>query len=170
MAGSEPSLGQLVSQATADVQSLVRNQIELTKLEVSASAKEVVGDSAMLIAAGVLSLIGFIFLLVTAAYGLVQLGLAPWLGFLIVAVIVLIVAAILAIVGRNRLQKVKGPEKAMQELKATRESLSSRSRAAVGSSVGSAESASDAAANVAADVAADAKAALPSTSPETALR
>ena len=123
--GSEPSLGMLVAQATEDVQSLVRNQIELTKLELSQSVKKAVGSSGLLIGAGTLGFLGFIFLLVTAAYGLIQLGLAPWLAFLIVALFLFIVAAVLALVGKKRLSGLKGPERSVAALDETRTVIAS---------------------------------------------
>ena len=41
MASDEPSLGQLVSSAIADVQSLVKDQIDLTKADLQSSAKQI---------------------------------------------------------------------------------------------------------------------------------
>ena len=119
----DPSLGQLFTQVTTDVQSLVRDQIALTKVEISSSAKQAVGSSAMLIAAGTLGFLGFIFLLITAAEGLIAAGLAPWLSFLIVAVVLIIIAAILALVGKKRLENIKGPERAIASLEATKTAL-----------------------------------------------
>ena len=119
----DPSLGQLFTQVTTDVQSLVRDQIALTKVEISSSAKQAVGSSAMLIAAGTLGFLGFIFLLITAAEGLIAAGLAPWLSFLIVAVVLIIIAAILALVGKKRLENIKGPERAIASLEATKSAL-----------------------------------------------
>ena len=130
--GSEPSLGMLVAQATEDVQSLVRNQIELTKLELSQSVKKAVGSSGLLIGAGTLGFLGFIFLLVTAAYGLIQLGLAPWLAFLIVTLVLFILAAVLGLVGKKRLEGITGPERSVAALEETRNVIASHLHATQG--------------------------------------
>ena len=122
---SQPTIGQLVSQATADVQSLVRSQIELTKVELSSTAKQAVASSGLLIGAGVLGFLGFIFLLVTAAEGLIAAGLAPWLSFLIVAVVLLIIAGILGFLGKRRLENMKGPEVAIEQLNETKAAFQS---------------------------------------------
>jgi len=120
----EQSIGQLVSGAIADVQTLVKDQIELTKAEVSKSAKEFGNSAGMLVAAGVLGLIGFIFLLVTAAYGLNAAGLPLWLSFLIVAVVVLLVAAILALLGKKRIDKGRAlTQRAVSSAKTTQAAL-----------------------------------------------
>ena len=119
----DPSLGQLFTQVTTDVQTHVRDQIALTKVEISSSAKQAVGSSAMLIAAGTLGFLGFIFLLITAAYGLIAAGVWEWAAFLIVAVVLIIIAAILALVGKKRLENIKGPERAIASLEATKTAL-----------------------------------------------
>ena len=122
---NEQSIGQLVSSAIADVQTLVRDQIELTKVEVSKSAKEFGNSAGLLIAAGTLAFVGFIFLLVTAAYVL-SLWLPLWASFLIVAVVVLIVAAILALLGKKKIDKAKvGPQRAVAQAQQTRAALAS---------------------------------------------
>ena len=71
------------------------------------------GLTAAVLGAGVLGFLGFIFLLVTAAYGLIQAGLAPWLGFLIVAVVLLIIAAILGVPIGTVYSRVHGARKAL---------------------------------------------------------
>jgi hypothetical protein len=124
MTERDMSIGQLVSQATADVQSLVKSQIELTKLEVSTSVKEAAAGSGLLVGAGTLAFLGFIFLLITAAEGMIAAGLSAWLSFLIVALVLIVVAAILGFVGKKRFEKVKGPERSIKALEATKSSLS----------------------------------------------
>ena len=124
--GDDPSLGQLVSGAIADVQILVKDQIELTKVQISRSAKEAGSSIGLLIGAGVLGFVGFIFLLVTAAYVL-NLWLPLWASFLIVSVVVLIVAAILALLGKKRIDKAKmNTQRAVTSAQETRALLTSK--------------------------------------------
>ena len=84
---SEPSIAQLVTSATADVKTLVNDQIELTKVEIKTSAQTAGKSMGMLAGAAFVGVLCIIFLLVTLAYVLVALGLPVWAGFLIVAVL-----------------------------------------------------------------------------------
>ena len=52
-----------------------------------------VTGAAMFVVAGVFAFLALILLLIAAAYGLVAAGLSPWLAFLIVAVVLLLVGA-----------------------------------------------------------------------------
>lgn len=114
---SEPeSLGAMVSGVTADLSLLVKDQIALAKSELRESARSAASGSAMFVAAGVLAFLAFVFLLVTAAYGLVAAGLPTWAGFGIVTLVLVVVAVVLVLVGRRQLQGVRGPERTQQQL------------------------------------------------------
>lgn len=120
---SEPGLVDLVRSAAADTTELVRQQIELTKAEVRDSVKTA-GSSFGLLAAGAAIVgIGAIFLLVTIAYVLVQLGLPTWAGFGIVTLLLFIVGIILLLVGRKRAKTIHGPERTIAALDATKSTL-----------------------------------------------
>ena len=124
----ERTLGQLVADATHDVSSIVRGEIALAKAEVGADAKQVAAGGGMLAAAGVLAFLALILLLIAAAFGLVAAGLPAWLSFIIVAGVVLAVGAILALVGKSHISKVKGkPERAIQNAQDTIAALRPRS-------------------------------------------
>ncbi|MGV1004846.1 MAG: phage holin family protein [Candidatus Nanopelagicales bacterium] len=123
---SPQSLAELVSGAIADTQGLVRDQIELTKVELQDTAKKAAKSSALFIVAGVVGFLGIIFLLVTAAYGLVALGLAVWAGFGIVTLVLLIMAAILVLVGRRQAREIKPPQRSIAAASAIAGSLSAK--------------------------------------------
>ncbi len=117
---SDPSIVELVRSAAADTTELVKQQIELTKAELQQTVKTA-GSSFGLLAAGAAIVgIGAIFLLVTIAYVLVQLGLPTWAGFGIVTLFLFIVGAILLLVGRKRAKTVQGPERTVAALEATK--------------------------------------------------
>jgi membrane protein implicated in regulation of membrane protease activity len=59
------------------------------------------------------------FLFVVIAEGLVALGLPRWLSYLIVWVLFLLVAAVLALIGRSQLRKIKPPERTIKTAKDT---------------------------------------------------
>lgn len=117
---TEQSLGRMVAGVGEDLSALVREQVALTKAEVRESAQTAARSSALLVVAGVLAFLGFVFLLVTLAYVLIQLGLAPWAGFGIVTLLLLVVAGILGAVGARRLRTVKAPERAIEQAKESR--------------------------------------------------
>lgn len=123
---STRSLGTMVSGVTEDLSLLVRDQIALTKSELRQSAKTAAMSSAMLVAAAVVAFLAVIFLLVTAAYGLVAAGLPTWAGFGIVTLVLIIVAAVLGAIGGKRLRGVSGPERSMQQLAETKAMLARR--------------------------------------------
>jgi len=59
----------------------------------------------------------------TCGDGLTALGLHPALAFVIVAVVYLLVAAVLALVGRRQLGKAKGPRRTIETSKKSVETL-----------------------------------------------
>ena len=97
---TDPGLIELVRSAAADTTELVKQQIELTKAEVKENvpARPAPRSACWPSAASILGM-GGIFLLVTLAYVLVQLGLPVWAGFGIVTLFLFIVGAILVLVG-----------------------------------------------------------------------
>ncbi len=108
---TERTLGQLVADATHDISSIMRSEIALAKAEIGADAKKAGAGAAMFAVAGFFAFLALILLLIAAAYGLVAAGLAPWLSFLIVAGVLLVVGAILAIVGKRAVTKINGKPK-----------------------------------------------------------
>ena len=74
----------------------------------------------MLAGAGLFALYGLGFLLAALGWGLVAVGLAAWLGFLIVAVLLLIIAGVLALVGRRALNRANlKPQQAIDSTQKT---------------------------------------------------
>jgi hypothetical protein len=117
---TERTLGQLVADATHDISSIMRSEIALAKAEIGADAKKAGLVVGMFAAAGTFAFLALILLPIAAAYGLVAAGLAPWLAFLIVAVFLLVVGAILAVVGKSSIAKVKGkPERTIKNAQDT---------------------------------------------------
>jgi uncharacterized membrane protein YqjE len=113
-ARSDASIGELVAGIQRDLTTLVRGEVELAKAELRESAERAQAGAGMLAGAAFLALLAIVLISISLGYGLVALGLHPALAFLIVAVFYLIVAAILGLLGRNRLQGIKGPERAKQ--------------------------------------------------------
>ena len=117
--GTERTIGQLVADATHDLEGIVRGEIALAKAEVTSGAK-VAGKGAGLLAGGAfLALIGVVFLLHSAAWGIAE-WLPVWAGYLIVAGVVLILAVVLGLLGKRALDKARpAPERAIDQAQQT---------------------------------------------------
>ena len=117
----EPSTGELLKGLADDATTLVRQEILLARQELQEGLTTSAKASALLVAAGVLGLYAFGFLLYTIGEAI---GGPRWLGFAIVTAVLLIVVAVLALVGRKRLAASKvAPEKAKAELQTTANEL-----------------------------------------------
>jgi hypothetical protein len=115
----ERTLGQLVAQASDDLSGIVRAEIALAKAELRTDVKYAAVGGGMFGAAGYLGLLATVTLVIAAAYGLVAAGLEPWLAFLIVTVVLLLIAGVLALIGRSRMRKLKPPERTIRSAQAT---------------------------------------------------
>ena len=123
MADTDRTIGQLVADATHDLEGIVRGEIALAKAEVSEGAKVMGKGVGLLVGAAFLGLMAFVFLLHTLAQ-----VLAIWLpvsaGYAIVTALVVLVAALLAMLGRKALQEARpAPERAIGQAQQTLEVL-----------------------------------------------
>ncbi|MDA0566490.1 phage holin family protein [Streptomonospora sp. S1-112] len=105
---AEHSLNELVSEAGGLIPRLVRLEIELAKAELARDAKKVAQGSGLFAVAGVLAHMMLILVLITAALGIMALGLPAWLSFLIVTVAVLLVVLVLGFLGLRQFRKRQG--------------------------------------------------------------
>ena len=110
------SLGTLISGVTEDMSRLVRGEIELVKTEIRETARTAGQGTGLLVGAGVFAFLGLVFLLLTLAWVLVELGLPTWAGFGIVTLLVILLATVMGLVGRKQLESVKGPERSQASI------------------------------------------------------
>ena len=101
------SLGELLSDVTRDLSTLMRQEMELAKAEAKQSATRAGKGVGMLAGAGVAGHFVLVFLSIALWYALGQVMGLGW-SAVVVAVIWGIIAAILAAVGRKELKKIKG--------------------------------------------------------------
>jgi hypothetical protein len=121
--GSEPTVGQLVANASKDLSNLVRSEVELAKTELKKTAVAAGTGAGMFAAAAFLALLAIILLSIAAAYGLTAAGLHPAWAFLIVAGFYLLIGAVLVFVGMRTLKSAKGPQRAIETSKESVEAL-----------------------------------------------
>lgn len=115
----EPSTGELISKLSADVSTLVRDELRLATAEMSGKAKKAGLGAGMFGAAGLLALYG-VAVLLAAIVAALDLVMPLWLAALIVAVVLLIAAGIAALVGKNKVSEVGSPvpERTVESVKA----------------------------------------------------
>jgi len=118
-APADQSVGELVRDASTQVSTLVRAEIELAKAELSATAKRAGVGAGFVVAAGVIALLSLPFLFVTLAEVLVAVGLPRWSAYLIVWGLFVVVAAILGLIGYRVVRKLRAPERTIETVKET---------------------------------------------------
>jgi hypothetical protein len=113
----DPTIGKLVSDASRDVSSLIRNEIRLAKSEIQVSVKAGGLGIALFAAAAFFGVMALIMLSVAIAYFINWngQGLSLHWAFLIVFGFYLLVAALLAFIGVRKVKKVRAPEKAIAQ-------------------------------------------------------
>ncbi len=107
------TLGQIASDVLADASTLIRQEVELAKVEVQQSASRAGKGAGLLGGAGVTGFLALLFASLAAWWGIgVLIGTVdrPALGWsgLIVAVVYAIVALVLLSSGKGELKRVKG--------------------------------------------------------------
>lgn len=101
---TRPSIGELFSTLSEQLSQLVRDEIRLAKAELSTKAKHAGVGAGLLAGAALFGFFGFAAIVTTLILALSE-ALAPWLAALIVAVLLLVVAGVLALLGKNALQR-----------------------------------------------------------------
>jgi hypothetical protein len=114
---SDPSLGELVSTATRDLSSLMRQEVELAKVEIKRDVMAAGKGAGMFGGAGIAALFGLLFLSISAAYGIEWLGVPLGCSFFAVGALYLLAAGVLALTGKKSLSKMGPPEKTIETLK-----------------------------------------------------
>ncbi len=118
-AGDDRTVGQLVADASHDLSALLRSEVALAKAEITEDVKQGALGAGLFAGAAVFGIFGFLFVLVTIALLLILWGLPAWAGYGIVAVVLLLVAAVLGLIGFTRIKKVGPPERTIATSKQT---------------------------------------------------
>jgi hypothetical protein len=112
------SLGELFSALATDTGTLVRQEVELAKTEMTQKATRVGKDIAFLLAGGAVAYAGFLAILAAIAIGLGQLGLPWWVAALLVGLVVAGIGGFLVMRGISALrQETPVPQQTIDTLK-----------------------------------------------------
>jgi len=114
----ERSIGELFGDLARETSTLVRQEVELAKTELTQKATQVGKNIGFLVAGGAVAYAGFLALIAAIAIGLGQLGLPWWIATLLVALVVGGVGAFLVMKGLNALKNESmAPERTIATLK-----------------------------------------------------
>jgi len=115
------NVGATIGSIIEDLQGIVRGEVQLAKTELKEEAGQM-GRGAGMIGAGVFfGLVGFIFLMLAITYLLAE-WMDMWIAAGIVAVVLIIVAAILAMSGKNQISDANlTPDQTIDSLKEDKE-------------------------------------------------
>lgn len=116
------SIGTLVKDATTQLSTLVRAEIELAKLELVKSAKQGAIGGVFFVVAGVIGLFSMFFFWLMVGE-ILDIWLPRWLAFTIVFVVMLLMAGALAFLGFLKVKKIKKPERTIASLQDTASTL-----------------------------------------------
>ena len=123
-ATEQNGLGATAKEVAEHASSLFRLELELATLELKKKASNLGFGAGLALAAAVFGLYGLGFLFATIAAGLAT-AMSTWLAILIVTLGLFVIAAILGLVGLNRIKKGTPPvpEQAIREAKLTQNAL-----------------------------------------------
>ena len=116
---AEPSIGQLVSDASTHLSTIIRGEVELAKLELRSSVKNAGTGAGFFAAAGVLVLFSLIYGFQSLAEGIAELGVYRWLAFFIVFLFQLLVAGLFGFLGVKKVKRVRAPQRTLKTTKET---------------------------------------------------
>ena len=127
--GADKDLGEIVSEVSEKASLLVREEIELAKAEVTQKVKTLGKGAGVGGAAGVFLIFAFVMFLHTFAWFLNDLlDTSPWVGFGIVTLLFVIMGVIAGLLAKRWLSTgPPTPDLAIEEAKATRQSLQAQS-------------------------------------------
>lgn len=121
---NDKTIGQLVADISRETSGLVQAEINLAKAELKKDAVSAGVGVGMFGGAALFALSGFTFLWVTVGFLLMEVaGLSGWISFGIVTLFLLVVAGILALVGKSQVTKVKGPQQTIDTTKQSIETI-----------------------------------------------
>jgi len=126
---TERSLPDLLSDLTTQMTTLVRQEVELARTEMTSKASRAGRGAAMIGAGGAVAYAGFLVLAAAVVALLVELGLDLWLAALIVGIVLAAIGGFLAFQGQNTIKRTSlAPERTVQTLKDDAEMLRGQTR------------------------------------------
>jgi hypothetical protein len=126
-ADANGSVGSLVREATNQVSTLLRAELELARSEVTAEVKKGLTGSVFFLVALTVVLFSLFFFFIAVAE-LLTIWLMPWAAYLIVFGVMLLFAGLCGFLGYLRVRKIRAPERTISSVKDTAAALGRRGR------------------------------------------
>ena len=122
-------LGQAIQDVTDKASLLIREEIELAKTEMTEKATKLIKGAVVGIVAGIFAVFGLIYLLHAIAWAIASLldDDNPWLGYLIVAVVLFILGTLAGFIAARLVKRgaPPTPQMAIEEGKLIKETVTS---------------------------------------------
>ena len=112
----DPSIGDLIKDATTQMSTLVRAEVELARAEITRDLKKGLTGSVFFIAALVVLFYSTFFFFFFLAE-LLDTWLWRWVAFLIVFAIMVVVTAVLALFGYLKVRRIRGPRQTIESVR-----------------------------------------------------
>jgi uncharacterized membrane protein YqjE len=120
-------LGQAIQDVTEKASLLIREEIELAKTEVTDKVTKLIKGAVVGIVAGIFAVFGLIYLLHSGAWALYEIfgSDSPWLGYLIVAVVLFLLGALAGFLATRFIKRgaPPTPQMAIEEGKLIKETV-----------------------------------------------
>jgi Putative Actinobacterial Holin-X, holin superfamily III len=115
---NERSLGELFSDLTRDMGTLVRQEVDLARTEMTRQASKAGKDVASMAVGGAVAYAGFLAIVAAIILALGALGVPLWVSALIVGIVIAGIGYVLIQRGRDALKKVNvAPRQTVETLK-----------------------------------------------------
>lgn len=116
-AQAERPLTALLSDLATETTTLVRKEVELARAEVSEKVGQATAGAVSLAAGGMVALLGLIFLLLAAVYGLSRV-MPDWAAALVVGGVVTVIGVVMLLAGKRKLSATSlQPERTLESLR-----------------------------------------------------
>jgi ABC-type multidrug transport system fused ATPase/permease subunit len=102
------SVVKMILQSVEDFATIVKGGIDIAKKSLTNSVKKLGSGIGLMITAFLLMNVSLLFLLIALAYGFIQLGLASWASFLLVAAIMIGMSIIFVLLSFRSFRKIRG--------------------------------------------------------------
>jgi uncharacterized membrane protein len=130
-ADDQRSVGELLRELSEETSTLVRQEVQLAKAELSAKVKQA-GKGAVLLGAAAVMGLALLGAFTAFLILVLDLVLAAWLAALVVTVVYAVIVAVLALAGRSALRKATpvAPEQTVETVKEDVEWAKNQARSA----------------------------------------
>ena len=123
------SVGQMFGDLSREIRTLIQQEVQLAKTELSEKASRMVRGTAFMVGGGLLAYGGVLAVVAAIVLGLIALGLPPWAGALIGGVAVAVGGYLLIRVGLGALRASElAPRHTIETLKEDAQWLRSQAR------------------------------------------